>query len=159
MISEIEMVCSLYHLWYIPTMCIHLLSDGKLLFTGVCRLRISTQDRSVKLNWSAFSSTCGTSWPCAFIYSQRVSYFSLVHAWLAFQHRRMISEIEMVCSLFHLWYIPTMCIYLLSDGKLLSLVRADLEFQRKIDQWNWIGLLSLPLVVHPDHVHSFILRR
>ena len=118
MISEIEMVCSLYHLWYIPTMCIHLLSDGKLLFTGVCRLRISTQDRSVKLNWSALSSTCGTSWPCAFFYSQEVSYFSLVHAWLEFQHSRIICEIRMVCSLFHLRYILTMCIHFLSAGKL-----------------------------------------
>ena len=92
MIYEIKMVCSLFHLRYILTMRMHLLLEYKLVLSG--RLRISMQEWSVKLNWSVLFSTCGISWPCAFVYSKRVSYFSLVHAWLAFQQRRMISEIK-----------------------------------------------------------------
>jgi len=158
----------------------------------------------VKLKWSALFSTCGTSWPCAFIYSQRVIYLSLVHAWIAFEHRRMICEIIVVCSLFHLWYFLTMCVHLFSECKLhftCSFIVSILQDTRTIceikvvcslfhlwyiltmcihlfsggkllftgsfiistpkhdnDLWNQSGLLFFPLPVHPDHVHSFILR-
>jgi len=51
--------------------------------------------------------------------SQPVSNFSLVHAWLTFEHKRMSCHIEVVCSLFHLRYILTMCTHLFSGYKLL----------------------------------------
>ena len=78
-ICEIRMVCSLFHLRYILTMCIHLLSAGKLFFPGSYMFSIPTQ-KNDPWNLMVCSSTYGTSWPCAFIHSQEVSYFSLVHA-------------------------------------------------------------------------------
>ena len=162
---EIKFLCSLFHLWYIPTMCIHLFSTGKLfslvyawlafqhgrmicgfkwsalsstcdtswpcafiisqrvsyfsLMHKLCIVSIPAQENDLWDKVVSLLSTCGTSWPCAFIYSQLVSYFSLVHTCLAFQLRRTICGIKVVCSLYHLWYILTMCIHLFSASKLL----------------------------------------
>ena len=151
------MVCSLFHLRYILTMCIHYFSGGKLLFTCLCIVSIPTQENDLWDKVVSVLFTCGTSWPCAFIYSQRVSYFPLVHTCLAFQLRRMICEIKVVCSLYHLWYILTMCIHLFSVGKLLSLVHACLAFQHRRMICEIKCFLSFPLVVLPDLVHSFTL--
>jgi len=93
-----------------------------------------------------------------FIHRRCVSFHWFLHVWHSTKEK-YLCEIKVVCSPFYLRYILTMWIHLLSGGKLLSLLRAGLEFQCKNDLWNSIGLLSFPLVVHLDHVNSFILRR
>ena len=126
MVCEIKVVYSLFHLRYLLTMCIHLFADCKLIHAW-----LAFQHRRIicKIKVVYSLSTCGTSWPCAFIYFQSVSYFSLVHTSLALQLRRMICEIKVVCSLFHLRNFLTMCIHLFYSG--CKLVHAWLAFQHK----------------------------
>ena len=47
MICGIKVVFSLFHLRYLLTMCIHLFSGGKLLFTGSCMVSIPTQENDL----------------------------------------------------------------------------------------------------------------